>query len=260
MSLGFRANQISLDLSASGPSEPIDLSGALSVDLIFNAVTGDHDGTIKVQKSSDGSVWRDVTLFNKSTGAVEASVTVAPASTLETDREVTIAARFMRLYYTRSAGGAAQTCTVSVHSKSGGALAGIASLLLAAISAVLGATTGAAVVSDAVGTVQQYLRGLVALVGGTSFPDCSVAIADSAALVATTNVQSAQLPVGRYLLWATVDIHFKQGATGAAAADATARQIAAGDQRGFRVDNTTTKGFLQIYPLGAGRYWIEGPL
>lgn len=132
--------------------------------------------------------------------------------------------------------------------------------LLASLLATIGAATGAAVVTDAAGTVQQYLRGLVVLIGGSCFPDCSVAIASSKALVASTNVQSDQLPVGRYELWASTDIHFTQGATGAAAADAEDPQVVAGDKVGLRVDNTTSKGFLQIYPLGAGRYWIRGPL
>ena len=104
------------------------------------------------------------------------------------------------------------------------------------------------------------LATIAAIVDGANFPDCSVAIASSKALVATTNVESDQLAIGRYELWASVDFHFTQGATSATAADAEDPLVIAGERAGLTVDNTTTKGFLQIYPLGAGRYWIRGPL
>jgi len=137
MNEGFRAGLISLDLSATGASEPIDLVGVLSVDIILDGALGDHDGALKVQKSNDRSIWRDVTLFNKATGAAEASVAISPGAAIDTDREVSIAARWIRFYYTRSAGGAAQTCSIAVHSKKAGALASISSLVLSAISALL---------------------------------------------------------------------------------------------------------------------------
>lgn len=68
---------------------------------------------------------------------------------------------------------------------------------------------------------------------------------------------SSGLSEGRYLIWSDVDCYWRQGATGGTAVT-TDRLLPAGTVFSFRVDSSTSSGFVQAITGGAsGKLYIQ---
>jgi len=107
---------------------------------------------------------------------------------------------------------------------------------------VVGAVDGVAIITDADGTLQQYLRGLVKLQGGKH-----LGVGGQLIAIGAVSVRSAQLVAGVWRISGSGDIWFRQGdVTVVATVGAGSTYLSAGAIELAPVDVIATEGYIAI--------------
>jgi hypothetical protein len=105
--------QESLSLAASGASSPLSISGKTLVAIQCYIDNTDAVGTISIQGSNDKSNWVDLTWFDENQ---DPQTEYAVSSGTDVNQLFDLAwlgVHWVRVYWTRTAGGAAQTVEIT---------------------------------------------------------------------------------------------------------------------------------------------------